>query len=95
MKITGNDRLNITRIYNNNKLKGSSNEGRVSGGFDSVKISKEGTEIAKYVSMAKELPDERIKQIEDIKARINDGTYKVSSDELASRLLQVINGEDV
>lgn len=86
MKITGNNGLNVSRIYNENKLKAAGSKQNVSKSCDTVEISKEGMEIAKFVAIARDIPDVRDDKVESIKGRIKDGTYSVSSDNLASSL---------
>lgn len=90
MKITGSGIVDVTRLYNENKQKAAGSKQRLSDRSDTVEISREGTEIAKYVSQVKGLSDERIQKINDIKNRIQDGTYNVSSEDLASRILDSI-----
>jgi negative regulator of flagellin synthesis FlgM len=94
MKVTGNSGIRAARIYNENKVKGSEDSIKAGKKYDSVEISKAGMEIARYVSMAKEMPDVRSSKVEDIKSRIESGKYSVSSDELASRILDAI-GEEI
>lgn len=90
MKIAGNSIVDVTRLYNENKQKAPGNRQKQAYKSDTVEISREGTEIARYVAQAKDLSDERIQRVNDIKNRIQDGTYKVSSEDLALRILDSI-----
>lgn len=90
MKVTNNNSVNISRIYNDNKLKAEGRSGKINKGFDTVEISKEGMEIARFAFMTARMPDIGVDRIEEIKARIENGTYNVSSERLASGILSFI-----
>jgi negative regulator of flagellin synthesis FlgM len=93
MKVTGNNGINIAKIYSDNKLKASREKEKVNKKYDSIEISKEGMGIAKYVSIAKTIPDVRAEKVDDIKSRIQSGDYKVSSEELASKIIEAADKE--
>jgi negative regulator of flagellin synthesis FlgM len=90
MKVTNSNNVNVARIYSENKLKAAGQSGKASKSYDTVEISREGMEIAKFVSMASNMPDEGLDRVEEIKARLQRGTYKVSSEKLASGILNFI-----
>jgi len=91
MKVQNNNRIDIAKIYNDNKPKASNNKNKISKTCDTIEISKESMEIAKYVNISKEIYDVRTQKVNDIKNRIQNGTYKVSSEDLAFKILETIN----
>lgn len=95
MKITCNNGVDVTRIYNDNKSLSICDKEKVNRKYDTLEISKEGQEIARFVTIAKNMADIRAQKIEDIKNRIESGKYNVSSEELASKIIQTIKGENI
>jgi len=93
MKITGNgnNRIDVAKIYNDNKPKPGASSEKNGKKYDAIEISNAGSEIAKYVTMAKEVSDVRMQKVNEIKEKIQSGMYKVSSEELASKILETIN----
>ena len=94
MKVTGNNGVNITKLYNESKLKAAADKEKLSKKYDTIEISKAGQEAAKFVSMAKEMPDIRMQKVNDIKSNIKNGTYKVFPEELALKIMKTIKGEE-
>src|SRR5436853_7264766 len=54
---------------------------------DRLEISERSRELAKALEQASDAPDVRADRIADLKERIANGTYSVSAEELADRLL--------
>lgn len=94
MKVTGNNGVNITKLYNESMSKAVSDKEKLSKKYDTIEISRAGQEAAKFVSMAKEMPDIRTQKVNDIKSSIQNGIYKVSQEELALKILKTIKGEE-
>lgn len=94
MKIT-NNRINVTKIYNDNKPAAVHEKEKQNSRYDTLEISKEGQEIAKYAAMAKGSPDIRADKVQEIKNRIQSGKYNVSSEDIASKIVQTIKGENI
>lgn len=95
MKVTCNNGVNVTRIYNENKSLSIRDKEKVNRKYDTLEISREGQEIARFVTIAKNMADVRVQKIEDIKNRIQSGKYNVSTEELASKIIQTIKGENI
>ncbi len=55
---------------------------------DTVSTSTAGQEISQYIETMAELPDIRKKRITQIQAALESGTYSVSSQDLADKLIQ-------
>jgi negative regulator of flagellin synthesis FlgM len=93
MKITGSSGINITRLYGENSSKAAKDKEKASTGYDTVEISSEGHKISEYVNMAKGISDIRLDKVEEVRAKISEGTYKVPAEQLASRILEMIDEE--
>jgi negative regulator of flagellin synthesis FlgM len=91
MKVSGNNNINVLKIYSDNQSKTAGRNDKPERKYDTVEISKEGMEIAKYAEAYSGVPDMRIEKIEEIKSRIQNGSYKVSSEELAKKILESID----
>ncbi|KPU44659.1 anti-sigma-28 factor FlgM [Oxobacter pfennigii] len=89
MKITSNNRIEALKAYNSNKIK-SGMEKSAGKRSDSIEISLAGHEIAKYISAAREIPDVRLEKVNEIKAKIQKGTYNVSAEDLALKMLNAM-----
>ena len=91
MKVTGNNGVNIIKLYNDNKPKSAGNKDKVSSKHDTIEISKQGLEISNYVTMVNKMPDVRTDKINKLKNQIQSGSYSISSEELASKIFETIN----
>ncbi len=56
---------------------------------DSVKFSSEAEKVKLINDAVKNTPDIRQDKVDDIKSRIKDGTYNVSADKLAQKLMDI------
>ena len=56
--------------------------------LESVSISQEGKEISQYTEALRNLPDIRKERIAQIQTALQEGTYTVSSKDLADKLIQ-------
>lgn len=93
MKIDNSKEININNIYNENKLnaiKSKNESGEPEAVKDKIEISAESMGIGKYVDLIKGMPDVRTDKVEEIKNSIDSGNYKISSGELASKMLDAI-----
>lgn len=93
MKINNTNGIDIANIYNDNKLQAAKSQkqtGKSEAAGDRVEISRDSMEISRYVEMVKDLPDAENGRIEEIKDGIKNGSYKVSSDRLAAKMLDAI-----
>jgi negative regulator of flagellin synthesis FlgM len=62
-------------------------KGAEATGGDTLEVSARGRELAKAQQAVDAAPDVRADKVADIKQRIADGTYHVSADVLARKLL--------
>ena len=58
---------------------------------ETVSISQSGQEITQYTEAMAELPDIREERIAQIQAALKKGTYSVSSQDLADKLIQELS----
>ncbi len=59
---------------------------------DSVSLTLSHDQIAGYVAALKDLAPERLHRVEDLRARIADGSYRADPDELAGPLYDLLGG---
>lgn len=68
--------------------------GKASSGSQSVAekiaVSDLGKEVARIHEEVKKTPEVRVEKVQELKAKIDDGTYYVSSDRIAEKILQDI-----
>jgi len=60
-------------------------------GLESVSISQAGKEIHQYTEVLSNLPDIRQERIAQIQTALQKGTYTVSSEDLADKLIQELS----
>lgn len=77
----------ISQVYSSKKPQATS-KSTSSYGRDQVQISSIGKDIQTLKSAVAASPDVRADVTEPIKAAINNGTYNVSNDDFASKLLE-------
>lgn len=81
----------ISQVYQtSNKIKTQKVSNKSSG--DKVEISSFGKAYQVAKSAVNEAPDVREDKIADIKARIDNGTYEVSSESFAEKILKGYGG---
>jgi len=71
---------NYINKYNNTKINKPSFK-------DNLNISKEGDALVHTLNIVKQTPDIRMEKVEDIKERIKNGTYNVSNEDFAEKIL--------
>lgn len=82
----------IQQIYNTTKP--ASTAKTVKKGFsDVVSISSAGKDVTAAKSAVASAPDVRTELVDSIKSRINAGTYDVSANDFADKLVAKFNGE--
>ena len=94
MKINPITNPNILRSYQSNKL--SKEETKVASGRDQVTFSKEALSFSKALTEAREelefrTPEEKA-HIAKIKDAVQKGEYRVSSEDIADKILSSIIG---
>lgn len=81
----------IQQVYGVGKSKRTSGTSRVSSGRDAVEISSIGKDIQTAKAAVKAAPDVRESKIADIKKQVSNGTYNVSGESFADKLLAKYN----
>jgi negative regulator of flagellin synthesis FlgM len=81
----------MQQVYGVGKTKRSTNAGKVSRGTDAVEISSIGKDIQTVKAAVKAAPDVRANKVADIKKQIEAGTYNVSGESFADKLLAKYN----
>ena len=81
----------IQQIYGTNKSNKTSKAAQVSSGRDAVEISSIGKDIQTAKSAVNEASDIREDKTSALKSSINAGTYNVSGESFADRLIQKYN----
>jgi negative regulator of flagellin synthesis FlgM len=85
MRINGIN--NVNNVYKKNKVKNAYGTSNISKGKDTFAIS----ELAKEVQVAKKAVDKvsdiRENKVNDIKAKIEAGTYNISASDIADKIL--------
>lgn len=94
MKINPITNPNILRTYN--ATKPTRETGKVEAGRDNVTFSPEALSFSKALTKAKEdlevrSPEEKAR-IEEIKELVSKGEYRVSSEDIADRMLSSVLG---
>lgn len=78
--------LQVSNIYKNNtKLKNK--KSLESTKMDNLNLSSEALDYQKILTAVNKAPNIREDKINDIMERINNGTYKISSEEIAEKIL--------
>lgn len=78
--------LQVTNIYKNNKVS-KTKESSAKSTKDNLNISSEALDYQTVLNAVSKTPDIREEKINDIMERINNGTYNVSSEEIANKIL--------
>lgn len=80
----------INQIYgsNNTKKSTTANSTGYANFKDEVSFSSAGKDMQVAKSALANVPDVRESKISDVKSRINNGTYEVSSADFAAKLLE-------
>jgi negative regulator of flagellin synthesis FlgM len=97
MEIPGNDfRIKSKAIQDRIKVGDKGSVGKSQGGASStsgteqIAISSKAKDIQKTTEVANAAPDIRIDKVERIKNEIAEGNYRVSSEDLAEKVLENI-----
>ncbi|GAA0178101.1 hypothetical protein SH2C18_12130 [Clostridium sediminicola] len=96
MKIYNNNYYD-KKLYTNNKTnksdKTSTKETKAikNNNGDRVELSSAGTKLKSYIDRIEKLDKARMDKIEDIKSKVKEGKYKVSSEELADKIIDKLN----
>lgn len=77
----------VSQLYNSSKIKST---GKVKGDSfsDKLEISKQGIQYQAARQIITQAPDVREDIIKDIKQRLDSGTYQVTNEEVADKLIE-------
>lgn len=95
MKVNGSDGYSpiqslLQRIRNDGEPKVAQPQAAGQQPAEKVEISAQAREIQKIKALLEEMPDVRGKRVEEIRAMIQEGRYKVDVDKLSDRILQAL-----
>ena len=82
---------NLQQVYGVGKPKKAVKTGKVQSVRDAVEISSIGKDIQTVKAAVKAAPDVRANKVADIKKQIEAGTYNVSGESFADKLLAKYN----
>ena len=96
MQITPKDQAGAIDAYNatqvQNKQKPGGEDSKVTDHpalkADTVDISDTGKRIQEAQSLIQAIPDVRMEKVADLKARIENGTYEIKSEEIAGKMIR-------
>jgi len=95
MKIWGNI-PQIQEIYNKNKTTSKVDKSSgVSSKKDAVSISSEGKDFQAALKAVREVPDVRTDKVEEIKQKMQEDKYEVSSTDVADKIVDSIFGRKI
>lgn len=88
------DRIGYAQLVQ--KLEKSKRAGKTGGmldGKDTIELSDTSKKIKEYAEVVKTMESSNLDKIQEIKDKLANGSYKVSSRELADRILSEIRGQ--
>ncbi|NLK00044.1 MAG: flagellar biosynthesis anti-sigma factor FlgM [Clostridia bacterium] len=89
MKINGIDTKHIARIYGQSHPKRKEEDrARETSRQDTMDISPRAREIQRLVEKAEKIDVTRLDKVEELRDSIKSGKYRISSEELADKLIQ-------
>lgn len=96
MKITPQQIKLVARLYREQKQVGPRQADTESGvPLDKVTISEQSQELQMIISELKTIPEIRNEKVAELRAAIRNGTYQVSGEAVAEKLLEQILDDDV
>lgn len=87
MKINRTD--NVFKIYNKNQS--AKKVGKSKNKEDKLNISNEAKEYQFAINKLKDIPDIRTKKVNELRAQVKSGTYKVDGDKIAEKMIDKVN----
>lgn len=88
------DRIGYAQLVQKlEKSKGAGKAGGRHDGKDTIELSDASKKIKEYAEVVKTMESSNLEKVEEIKTKLASGTYKVSSKELAERILSEIIGQ--
>ena len=87
MKITGNQVSSVSQVYLGKVKKVQAAETEVAKPKDKVEISAEAAAIDAARGIIADMPEIRADKVEELRQKIQDGTYQVDPDDIAAKML--------
>lgn len=87
MKITGNQVNPVSQVYLGKVKKAQAAEMEVVKPKDKVEISADAATIDVARGIIANMPEIRADKVEELRQKIQDGTYKVDPDDIAAKML--------
>lgn len=87
MKITGNQVNSVSQAYLGKVKKVKAAETEVVQPKDKVEISAEAAAIDAARGIIADMPEVRADKVEELRQKIQDGTYKVDPEDIAAKML--------
>ncbi len=88
------DRIGYAQLVQKlEKCKSVGKSGIRPDGKDTIELSDASKKIKEYAEVVKTMESSNLDKVEAIKTNLASGTYKVSSKELANRILSEIRGQ--
>lgn len=82
------DRFKILQIYNNSTKVNRPEKNKQKTDVDKVEISEEARDFQTILNAIKTTPDIREDKINEIKKKIDEGTYNVSAKDVVDKLIK-------
>ena len=91
MKINPTNLTNVIKHYNNQNENKYSCKDMHKKNTDKIEISQDAKYLSKITSSIEEV---NLEKINEIKSKLNNGTYKIDSKKIAEKILDSIKGEN-
>lgn len=89
MKITDSQTpAKLLKISDNRAAESHPKDSSPARGRDRVSLSPQARELLEAQKALAAIPDVRTDKVEEIKARIADGTYRIDSDQIAAKMIR-------
>ncbi len=82
-----NSMSNVSGVYNANKMNKAYSKKPSGVGQDSVSLSSFAKELSIAKNAVDNVPDVRMEKVNSIKQQIKNGTYNVSAEEIADKII--------
>jgi len=95
MKITDSQTpAKLIKISDNRAAESHPKDSSPARGEDRVSLSPQARELLKAQRALAAIPDVREDKVEEIKAQIADGTYRIDSDQIAAKMIREFLSDD-
>lgn len=81
----------VSGVYNKQGISKVERTKEVQGSKDVVSISGAGQDYNTAMKAMRDIPDVRVEKVEEFKAKVDNGTYNRSGDDIAEKILKGSN----